>query len=233
MDGEALERQYDRALAEYRFQVDLNWRRSEYFFVLNVGVLIAALTLVSADDVPRALVALLFGIGALLAGLSVLANETQHTYYRSARNLKQELEQRIELEELAIVTTQGMGSTLRQLGRVRTFMKIMLIAIGLVDLGGAAFVIDDAQSASDDAGEPPRAVLIHVATVDGTADSWSALVLSRAGEPARTRRLKGRSHSALFSLRPGEYRVALGGRILCERKIEIGHRPLQLVTLRC
>lgn len=37
-----LERQYDLAVAEYRFQVDLNWRRSEYFFVLNIGILVAA-----------------------------------------------------------------------------------------------------------------------------------------------------------------------------------------------
>lgn len=64
---ETVSRQYDRALEEYRFQVDLNWRRSEYFFVLNVGVLIASATMFSSGDVPRELVTALFVVGALLA----------------------------------------------------------------------------------------------------------------------------------------------------------------------
>lgn len=229
--GLDLEHQYDRALDEYRFQVDLNWRRSEYFFVLNVGLLIAAATLFSADDVPRALVALLFAIGALLAGLSVLANEAQHNYYRSARDLKQELERRMELEDLAIVTTQGMGSRLRQLGRVRTFMKIMLIAIALVDLGGAAFVIDEVRATSEPRTER-LAVLIRVAPIKPRG-TWSALVVSRAGEPAGIRRLSAGAQPLLFKLQPGAYTVALGGRRVCERRVEVRRRPLQLLTVRC
>jgi len=61
-----LAEQYRLAIEEYRFQVDLNWRRSEYFFVLNIGVLIAASTLSASELLPRALVGMVFGLGALL-----------------------------------------------------------------------------------------------------------------------------------------------------------------------
>ncbi len=116
--GNDLGRQYDRAVDEYRFQVNLNWRRSEYFFVLNVGVLIAAATMFSSKDVPRVLVAVLFFVGALLAALSFLANDVQHRYYQSARERKRAIEDALELKDLALATTPGMGSPLARLGKV-------------------------------------------------------------------------------------------------------------------
>lgn len=229
--AEDLRDQYDRALDEYRFQVDLNWRRSEYFFVLNVGVLIAAATMFSSDDVPRALVGVLFLIGVLLAVLSVLANEAQHTYYRAARAVKLELESRMQLDDLALATTPGMGSGFRRVGRVRTFLKIMLIAIALVDLGGAAFAIGDAAATSESNPEPTRTVLVHLQLDNKRA--WSALVVSRDEEPVGTRRLKTVSAPVLLDLRPGEYLLSLGGNSLCQRRIEVDNRPLQLLAIRC
>ena len=131
---DGLIRQYDRAVDEYRFQVDLNWRRSEYFFVLNVGVLIASATMFSSGDVPPELVAVLFFVGTLLAGLSFLANGVQHGYYQAARNRKHDLENRLDLREVALTTTPGMGSEVSRLGRVGAFLKVMLVAIALADL---------------------------------------------------------------------------------------------------
>lgn len=227
---EELRRQYDRALDEYRFQVDLNWRRSEYFFVLNVGVLIAAATMFSGD-VPRVLVAVMFLIGVLLAVLSVLANEAQHSYYRSARALKLELEQRMQLGDLALATTPGMGSSFGRLGRVRTFLKIMLIAIALVDLGGAAFAAADAVGGSEPDPESARTLVLEVERPQ--SGSWSALAVSQNGEPAVSRRLKSVSPTVLLQLPPGEYLVSLAGRTLCEKRVEVSRRPLQRVALGC
>ena len=184
---EELRRQYDRALDEYRFQVDLNWRRFEYFFVLNVGVLIAAATIFSSDDVPRALVALLFLIGALLALLSILANESQHSYYRSARTLKQELETELNLKEVALATTPGMGSRFGRIGRVRTFLKIMLIAIALVDLAGAAFAVDAAKAIPN----PPGPALSRFSSYPLTAEPgprWPLAAMTRSCDSARLTR---------------------------------------------
>jgi hypothetical protein len=230
--SEELHRQYDRALAEYRFQVDLNWRRSEYFFVLNVGVLVAAATMFSSEDVPRLLVALLFLIGTLLAVLSVMANEAQHSYYKATRALKKEMEKEMALEKLAIATTPGMGSSLKRIGRVRTFLKIMLIAIALVDLGGAGFAAADLFDEGDAAPEPARTVLVQVISTDRHT-TWLGLVVSRNGAAVESRRLKPHLKRMLLELRPGRYLLSVGGSGLCQRKIEVDRRPLQLLTLRC
>jgi hypothetical protein len=228
---EELQRQYDRALDEYRFQVDLNWRRSEYFFVLNVGILIAAATVFSSKGVPRALVALLFLIGALLAVLSFLANDAQHTYYRAARALKQRLEERMDLDDLALTTTPGMGSSFSRLGRVRTFLKVMLVAIALVDIGGAALAIADAATTSEADSASPRTVLVYPGTP--RHERWSAFVVTRDGKTIQSRPLKAHQGPILVNLPPGKYLVSLGGRSLCENTIEVDDRPLQPVVMAC
>ena len=228
--SEQLQRQYDRALAEYRFQVDLNWRRSEYFFVLNVGVLIAAATMFSSDQVPQALAGALFLIGALLAILSVFANEAQHGYYRAARDLKSDLEARLELDSLALATTPGMGSRYVRLGRVGTFLKIMLIAIALVDVGGAVFAVDDVVTAGDER-VLARTVLLHLESA--RHGKGSALVVSQEGEAIDARHLPARGGSVLLELPPGKYLISVGQRSLCQQKIEVGSAPLQLLSLPC
>jgi hypothetical protein len=136
LDRDRLEAQYDRAVTEYRFQVDLNWKRSEYFFVLNVAVLVAAVTLLASDRVPRSLNAAVFGAGALLAAMSMLANHVEHGYYRSARDVKRRIEDELGLGDLAISTTSGMGSGVKRLGRVRTFLAVMLTALVVIDAFG-------------------------------------------------------------------------------------------------
>jgi hypothetical protein len=228
--SEDLQRQYDRALDEYRFQVDLNWRRSEYFFVLNVGVLIAAATMFAADNVPRELVAVLFLIGALLAVLSVFANESQHGYYRSARYVKQRIEERLELKEMALATTPGMGSKVGRLGRVRTFLKIMLVAIAAVDLGGAAFAFDEAGGTTK--ADPPLSVLVNT-EAPKKHRLWSALVVSQGGRLVQSHRLGPGSLPFLLDLQPGTYLVSLGGQSYCQKTIEVDRRPFQAAVLRC
>ena len=228
--SEELHRQYDRALAEYRFQVELNWRRSQYFFVLNVGVLVAAATMFSSEDVPRPLVAVLFAIGALLALLSILANGAQHNYYRAARDLKQRLEQRMALDDLSIVTTPGMGSPLEQVGRVRTFLKIMLIAIALADVVGAAYAIDDARH--DTAEESPRAVVVDLKAGDALG-AGRVLAVSQDGDLMEVRRLKHLSERLLLKVPPGTYLLSLGGSAICRRIIEVGQAPLQVLSMNC
>jgi hypothetical protein len=223
---EDLRRQYDRALDEYRFQVDLNWRRSEYFFVLNVGVLIAAATMFSSESVPRALVAVLFLIGALLAGLSILANGTQHTYYQAARSLKAEIEQKMKLKDLALTTTPGQGSSFSRFGRVGTFLRIMLIAIALVDLGGATFAAADATHPSK-----PRPVTAVVNLPGEEPKRWTVIVLSRDGEAVASAQVQ--SASTTLKIPPGKYLVSLGGRSICQKEIEVYPTPLQIFALRC
>lgn len=65
--------QYKLLVEEYRFQVELNWKRSQYFLVLNVAVLVAAVGLLTGSSPrPKILVGAVFVLGGLLAILSLL-----------------------------------------------------------------------------------------------------------------------------------------------------------------
>jgi len=126
---------------EYRFQVDLNWRRSQYFFVLNVGLLVAAVGLLSAArSAPDGMIAAVFAAGALMAALSLVANRVQHGYYRSARDAMRCAQRRLELDP-PLATTPGMGSRLERPGRVRSFLAIMLVTLACTDLAGAIVAV--------------------------------------------------------------------------------------------
>jgi hypothetical protein len=143
-DDDRLWEQYGRLLDEYRFQVDLNWKRSQYFFVLNVALLVAAVGLLSAEGAERGLVAAVFGVGVLLALISIFANHAQHGYYRNARQAKGRIEKQLGLGDFAIATTPGMRadrrgareSKLSRLKRVRHALTGMLIALAAIDLSG-------------------------------------------------------------------------------------------------
>lgn len=144
-DRERLWEQYKLLVEEYRFQVDLNWRRSQYFFVLNIAVLVAGIGLLSRPSPgPAGLIAAVFGLGALLAVLSMLANDTQHRYYRRARDRMQHAGELAGMASVSISTTPGMAGVgsrgresppkLGRLGRVQTFLRIMLVALAVIDL---------------------------------------------------------------------------------------------------
>jgi hypothetical protein len=143
LDEDRLWDQYGRLLDEYRFQVDLNWKRSQYFFVLNVALLVAAVSLLSAESARRGMVAAVFGAGVLLAVISILANYLQHAYYRAAREAKRRIENRLGLDEFAIATTPGMRaagvggeSRLQRVTRVRHALTAMLAALAIIDVAG-------------------------------------------------------------------------------------------------
>ncbi|HEX8689800.1 MAG TPA: hypothetical protein VF729_06115 [Solirubrobacterales bacterium] len=231
-DKGELREQYHLAVEEYRFQVDLNWRRSEYFFVLNIGVLVAASTLLTSEDLPKALVALVFGLGALLAVLSLLANNSQHGYYQAARQLKEDLESELELGEHALRTTPGMGSKVQRLGRVRTFLGTMLVAIAFVDLTGAGLAVFRAID-TDDVNDPSSMVVIRATGPGFQHEPGLTLVVSRDGEVIATRAANTGRGIGPFELDPGRYRVSALGRAVCTEGIEVSEAPLQLATVRC
>jgi hypothetical protein len=65
-----------------------------------------------------------------------LANETQHDYYRAARAHKAELEKSLDLGELALSTTRGMGGAARRWGSVTILVRGMLSFLALGDAVG-------------------------------------------------------------------------------------------------
>lgn len=144
--------QYKVVIDEYRFQVDLNWKRSQYYFVLTAAILAASLGLFASNvSVPRLVLAVPFMIGLVVTLLAYAANLTQKGYYYAIRDKKRLLELRLGLGELAIQTTRGMGNRrMRRLGRVTTFQAAVLLALAAANLGGiaTAFTVERQTSGS-------------------------------------------------------------------------------------
>ncbi|WP_026910850.1 hypothetical protein [Patulibacter minatonensis] len=151
--------QYGRAVEEYRFQVDLNWRRSQSYFVLCAAVLAACFAVLSAGErVPDALGVLAFAASLAITIVAAAASHTQTGYYRAARQSVADLEGRLGISEFGLRTTPGMGSPVaRRYGRVTTLQNLVFAVLGLVSVVGAfaaAGVVGDRKDA--DAPEPAR-----------------------------------------------------------------------------
>jgi hypothetical protein len=230
LTDERLWEHYDRCIDEYRFQVNLNWSRSQYFFVLNVGVLIAGIGLLSASPVPTAAPIVVFLLGALCAGIAMLVSRTQHGYYRNIRDLKQRLEVRLALGDDRIATTPGMGGVRARLARLTTLQAVVLGALCLADLFGAAVSI--VAAAEPDEPRHVQAIVRTVPPADSVRDA-APVVLSQDGRvvasiaPQRGRALVAR-------VRPGAYDVFWQARDrVCVATVTIAPTPLQRVDLIC
>lgn len=130
---------YRVAIEEYRFQVTLNWQRSQYYFVLNAALIAAGGSLFGIQgDRGRPFAAVLFFIGFFAVLLAMLVTRTQNSYYREAREKLKQLQQRLGLGEFGISTTPSMGSRYRRTATVRTFNTVMLSLLGVIDLAGMA-----------------------------------------------------------------------------------------------
>jgi hypothetical protein len=139
---------YKVAVEEYRFQVDLNWKRTQYFLALNVAILGVGTGLVKLQGSDaRILILGIFIIGCVSAVLSVFAAHTQHMYYRIARDGVQHLEEMLQPPAPIIKTTPGMTGqrrTVRQrLGRVTTISYILLSLLAAADLVAFLYVFRD------------------------------------------------------------------------------------------
>jgi hypothetical protein len=133
---------YRVAMDEYRFQVNLNWQRTQHWFTINIAIPGAAIGLLRiAKGGTFFLVAAIFLCGALACAVAVIASATQRGYYRAIRDHKGRIETWMGLGELAIVTTVGMGSGGRRLIRVTTLYTLLLLLLGLLDLGGGGYAI--------------------------------------------------------------------------------------------
>lgn len=132
----------DRCLGEYRFQVELNWKRTQYFFALNLAILAAGTGLLSSSaESGQGIVITLFVVGVALAAFSIVAGRTQKGYYREARDLVRRVQERIDLGSLAMTTTPGLGSARARRWSVGGLQDAMFGLIGVADLAGLVTAI--------------------------------------------------------------------------------------------
>jgi hypothetical protein len=133
---------YKIAIEEYRFQVTLNWNRTQYYLALNVGILgVATGILQVAKNGIIYLVSGMYFAGMICCLLSLAASHVQQGYYRTTRDHKAILESKLNLGTLSLSTTPGMGSTLRRLGKVTTFNNVVVSILAATDLVGFIVVL--------------------------------------------------------------------------------------------
>ncbi len=130
------------AVDEYRFQLDLNARRSQYHLTLSSAVLGVGAGLVRLEgEDGRPLIAAVFAVGAVFALLAIAATATQHAYYRSARDRVRGLQRDLGLAERGLATTPGMRDERRpwwgRLGKVTTVNYFLLVVFAAIDTAAA------------------------------------------------------------------------------------------------
>ncbi len=141
-DREEMLELYKLALEDYRFQVQLNWGRSQYFLVLNLTVVgIATGILQFAGGEFGVLVAGIYMMGALFCAFSVAALRAQRKYYVSAREQKKRFEEELGLGERSITPVERPDKKIRRLTTFKAFVNIMFVALATLNLFGAYFVV--------------------------------------------------------------------------------------------
>ena len=138
---------YRIALDEYRFQVNLNWQRTQHWFTLNAAIAGAAVALLGlADDRGTyLLVTLVFLAGVFAAAVAIVATRTQHDYYRRTRDKKQRLEEDLRLGTYALTTTPGMRGEARagvaRIFHVTSLYTGLLGALAAVNAAGVVYAL--------------------------------------------------------------------------------------------
>jgi hypothetical protein len=141
-DEERLFKLLDVHLAEYRFQVDLNWRRTQHLLALNSAMLAAGVGLLRlSPDEALPLAGVVFFAGMVLAALGRLVVQTQHDYYRAAREGLERIEGLLDLGELGVRTTPAMGSIYRRRITVTNALLIVFAVLFGLDLIGVAYAV--------------------------------------------------------------------------------------------
>ncbi|GIF24762.1 hypothetical protein BJ973_007025 [Actinoplanes tereljensis] len=163
---------YKSSVEEYRFQVQLNWSRSQYLLAFNVAVVAAGAGLIKVESSTGSILTSgVFVVGAVAAVLSAAVTKVQHSYYRAARGRMQRFEARLGIErELRVDTTPTMGSRLKRIGRITTMLYLVFAVTAVLDVMGFIVAVDSANSAP--------------AVIPGPSGSAPASVTPSAGAPS-------------------------------------------------
>lgn len=146
-DEDTLWRLYAHAVDEYRFQVNLNWQRLQYFLGLDVAILgvgAGLLRLGGSRQPPpdNSLPALVFFAGVCLSLASWHLARRQHAYYRVARDTMIRIADRLGVAELGVSTTAGARGEARPWWtKVRTVNEAVLLSLAVLNGCGVVYAI--------------------------------------------------------------------------------------------
>lgn len=148
---EDLRRLYGIAIDEYRFQVQLNNQRFQWYTALDVALLTVGTGLlrISEGDDGTVLTALVFVVGALLAAFTAITVARQVDYQHQARATAKKIAAELGLTEYEIGSTPGWevedqvpeAKKHQWLPKVRYINYGLLAILGLIHLFGAYYVL--------------------------------------------------------------------------------------------
>lgn len=160
---------YKVHIEEVRFQTKFNWDRTQYFLVLNLGIVGAAAGIWKAEIALTGLylLGMLFLCGIFICIMSISAMRQGHKYYRRSVLQKSKVEILLGLhdvvssvfqmkgQDLSTISTPGKEEAIRQLdnpeaylnrpllrrGQINWYLQWFLYLICLVDVSGLIMVI--------------------------------------------------------------------------------------------
>jgi hypothetical protein len=146
LDRDDLWQLYRIAVDEYRFQVNLNWQRSQYFLGLNAAIIAVGAGLVhlgvpASHENGAPLTVAVFFVGFVLALSSMFAVWKQHAYYRTARNRMVAVGNLLGLGSLAVATTPGSAGAPPLRLKVQSVSYAVFTILGGVDVFGAIYIL--------------------------------------------------------------------------------------------
>ena len=132
---------YKAALEDYRFQVQLNWGRSQYLLVLNLALISAATGIVQLGRGEISiLVGFIYLIGVFFSIFSISALQSQRKFYRAARDQKQWFEDQLELGAAAITPAEHSTTKISKIWTFKAFVNFMFVLLGILNFFASVFV---------------------------------------------------------------------------------------------
>ena len=129
---------YKMAVDEYRWQASHNWSRTQYLLAFNAAVLSAACAVASQGGRSASLV---FALGAAASILTALAVQTQHDYYRAARDRMKRMEDRLAIAQDARVDTTATLGGRRRFVSVNSVVYLLLLGLLIANTIGFGIVL--------------------------------------------------------------------------------------------
>ncbi len=137
---------YKVATEEYRFQVNPNWSRTQYYLGLNLAIIGAGTGILKLGGThpATALICSVFGVGFGIACFSIFSDRRQHGCYREARDRMISIEGALGLPDpFKMRTTGGMKETKRnkvaRLTTVTNLAALVFVVLGAIDVFGAIY----------------------------------------------------------------------------------------------
>lgn len=146
-EDNGLWRLYQAHVEEYRFQVQLNNQRYQWYVTLDVALLTVGTGLlrVGPGHEGRGLTALVFLTGLVLALLAWWAVALQVRYQHQARGQAEKVAGELDISDLAVGSTPGWweppGQRRRWRPRVRYLHYSLLAFLAAVQAGGFVYVL--------------------------------------------------------------------------------------------